>query len=366
MPNSWWRAALRIAIALVLCTIAAAAVACNERDGRAQEPSGPPRSFLMGFSSLPRDLSAASYADTIDFAGDYGDLLLVQRTPPWAEFVPDGDVAEATSRATASERDAIEEQDVELFFAIDPTDAASGRDRLAGLPSSLTGKRFDDPDVRRAFVSYAEYVALNYKPEYMALGVEMNLYYEHNKDDFAQFETLYEEAYEAVKKQSPDTQVSLTFQYEDLYGILPRDDPHFEDWQLVTRFEDKSDFTAISTYPGFVFASAGAIPENYYSQLRAYTEDPIVIAEMGWSSAPAQQGASGGTESEQAAFLDRMIGEAEDLGMPLVVWYAIWDPAYTRDTAFGAFQSIGLRREDDTEKPAWSVWRDEVARPYEP
>jgi hypothetical protein len=51
--------------------------------------------------------------------------------------------------------------------------------------------------------------------------------------------------------------------------------------------------------------------------------------------------------------------------MPFVVWFAIWDPTFARDTAFGAFQSIGLRRDDDAAKAAWAVWAENALRPYE-
>ncbi|HEY8173812.1 MAG TPA: hypothetical protein VIH21_12065, partial [Dehalococcoidia bacterium] len=313
----------------------------------------------------PRELSAESYEDAIDFAGKNGDIVLIQRAPAWEDFLPDGSVSDDTARATGAERDAVKDQHLKLFFAIDPTDGSTGRDRLAGLPGSLAGKRFDDPDVRSAFVAYAEYIALNYKPAYMALGVEMNLYYEKNKEDFENFESLYRAAYDAVKRKSPKTQVTLTFQYEDLLALLPREDRHFQDWQIIKTFDDVSDFVAISTYPSFVFDTPDLIPANYYSQLQAFTSKPIAIAEMGYASAPGQQGVNSGTEEEQTAFLRRALDEAGKLSMPFVVWFAIWDPTFARDTAFGAFQSIGLRRDDDAAKAAWAIWAENALRPYE-
>jgi hypothetical protein len=207
---------------------------------------------------------------------------------------------------------------------------------------------------------------LNYKPDYMALGVEMNLYAAQNEEDFENFKSLYTQAYQAVKAKSPGTQVTVTLQYEDLQGLLPREDRHFAEWYLVDAFEPQTDFTAISTYPSFAFPNAAAIPENYYSQLRAFTDKPIVIAEMGYATTPGAQGVNSGTEEDQSAFVERILDEAEALEMPFVVWFAIWDPTYARDTAFGAFQSIGLLRDDDTEKPAWAHWAMNARRPYEP
>jgi hypothetical protein len=325
-----------------------------------------PRSFMMGISTLPRELNAKSYQEAFQLAGDNGDMVLIQRIPPWSEFLPGADVSAGTANTTAAERQAASDKHLKTFFAIDPTDGATGRDRLAGLPAGLTGARFDDARVRQAFVSYARYVALNYKPAYLALGVEMNLYYNKNKDDLSNFQSLYAEAYDRVKEISPDTQVTVTFQYEDLQGILPTEDKHVTDWQLLKAFEPRLDVTAISTYPSFAFTSAAAIPSNYYSQLSAFTDHPIVIAEMGYASAAGPQGLNSGTERDQDAFLKRALADAESLRMPLVVWFAGWDPSYAKDTPLSVFQHIGLRNGDNSVKPAWQTWSEAARRPYAP
>jgi hypothetical protein len=356
------------AIVMLLVVAPGALAACRDDKGEADvEPaSGPARSFMMGFSSLPRELNADSYQDAIDFADKHGDIVLIQRSVPWADFEPDAEISDETAHNTASEKKAIDKDGLRLFFAIDPTDGATGRDRLSNLPVSLAGKKFDDPEVRAAFVAYAEYVALNYKPDYMALGVEMNLYYEKNKEDFENFRSLYAQAYDAVKEKSPQTQVTVTFQYEDLQALLPREDRHFADWQLLSAFDPRSDFTAISTYPSFAYPNAAAIPDYYYTQLRAFTDKPIAIAEMGYASTAGADGVNSGTEADQSAFVERIMDEAEAMDMPFVVWFAIWDPTYARDTAFGAFQNIGLLRDDDSEKPAWQFWATNARRPYRP
>lgn len=346
----------------MLLFVAAAVLAfgaCGgDGDGGQPTPGGPERAYRMGFSSLPRELNAESYEASLEFAQEYGDIVMIHRTVPWQDFVPGASVSEETSSTTASERDAID-GDVALFFAIDPTDGATGRDRLVDLPVSLAGKRFDDPDVRAAFVSYAEYVALNYKPAYMALGVEMNLYYEKNRDDFANFRSLYAQAYAAVKKQSPRTQVTVTLQYEDLQGLLPREDSHFASWELVRAFQPELDFVGISTYPSFAFATPERIPPNYYTQLRAFADGlPIAIAEMGYASETGQQGVNSGTEAEQQAFVERVLGEAEAVPLLFAVWLAIWDPTYARETAFAPFQHIGLLRDNGEEKPAWAPFAE--------
>ncbi len=326
----------------------------------------PPRTFAMGISTLPRELNASSYKEAFKLAGNNGEMVLIQRTPPWADFLPGADVSADTAKTTAAEKQAASDNHLKTFFAIDPTDGETGRDRLAHLPPAQAGAHFDDPSVRQAFVSYARYVALNYKPAYLALGVEMNIYYNKNRDDLANFQSLYAEAYDRVKEISPSTQVTVTFQYEDLQGILPTEDKHFSNWQLMKAFDPKLDVAAISTYPSFSFPNAGAIPANYYSQLRAFTSRPIVIAEMGYASASGPQGTNSGTEQDQDAFLQRALSDAQSMSMPFVIWFAGWDPSYAKDTALSVFQHIGLRKDDNSVKPAWQSWADAARRAYDP
>ena len=357
----------RYAFLIAAATIAALAFSACGGDSSARivaPTAGPARSFMMGVSTLPRALNAAAYADTFRLASENGEMVLIQRTPPWADFVPGADISEETAKTTASERDAVASKKLHLFFAIDPTDGSTGRDRLANLPGSLAGKNFGDSAVRSAFISYAEYVALNYKPAYIALGVEMNLYLQKNKDDAASFESLYRETYDRVKQASPATQVTVTFQYEDLLGQLPTQDQHYAEWPLIQQFDSKLDVLAISSYPSFVFSRASDIPDTYYSRLRGFTSKPIVLAQTGYASAAGAEGINNGTEDEQAAFVRRALTEAQNLQMPFLIWFAGWDPSYAKDTPFGVFQHIGLLRDDNSEKPAWAPWAEAARRPY--
>lgn len=336
----------------------------SDRDG-STSPSASSRSFMMGFSTIPRELNADAYADTFKLAAQHGEMVLIQRTPPWADFLPGAAVSDDTARTTASEKQAIADRKLHLFFAIDPTDSATARDRLADLPPPLATHRFGDDDVRAAFLSYARYVALNYKPDYVALGVDMNEYYETNKDDFENFRSLYQSAYDAVKAISPETKITTTLQYEDLQGILHETTPHFPEWQLVKSLEPMLDFVAISTYPSLSFPDARSVPDNYYSQLRAFTSKPIAFAQVGYSSAP-QNAPAGSGEDDQANFVRRLLADARTLDTPFVIWFAGWDPMFAQDSAQSMFRHIGLLRDDASEKPAWQYWAEMASRPYAP
>src|SRR5690606_5834801 len=89
-----------------------ALVACNE--GQTAEtpvgptvvrpsPEGAPRPFAMGFSSMPAEETVESYVQAFATAAQYGELLLINRAPPWTEFFPNGQPSEDTLSTTRLE-----------------------------------------------------------------------------------------------------------------------------------------------------------------------------------------------------------------------------------------------------------------------
>jgi hypothetical protein len=328
------------------------------------------RSFAMGLSSLPQESSNAGYEEAFKLAGENGELILIQRAPPWEEFRPGGVISAETLDLTREEKRLAEENNLAIFAAVDPLDPAD-RGRLASPPQDMADAGFGDPRVRSAFIAYAQYLALNLKPRYMALGMEVDLYEAARPDDFDNFVSLYFEAYDAVKDISPETLVFPTFQMEAMQNLLsPASQPAQPEapsrWHLVLNFEPKVDILAVTTYPSFVFTTPDDIPPDYYDQLRRYSDVPIAIAAAGYSSGPGREGINEGTEEEQEAFLHRLFQDAQRLDMAFVVWFASTDPSVVQEPPLDLLQYIGLRRADGSAKPAWDIWAQEAAKPYSP
>jgi len=327
----------------------------------------------MGLSSLPEQPSKAGYEEAFTLAGENGELILIQRAPPWEEFLPGGVISAETLDLTREEKRLAEEKGLVIFAAVDPLDSAD-RGRLASAPEdpdgrSLADAGFGDPRVRSAFIAYAQYLALNLRPRYMALGMEVDLYEAARPDDFDNFVSLYFEAYDAVKDISPETLVFPTFQMEAIQNLLSPAGQAAQPeapsrWHLMLNFEPKVDILAVTTYPSFVFATPDDIPQDYYDQLRRYSDVPIAIAAVGYSSGPGREGINEGTEEEQKAFLGRLFQDAQRLEMAFVVWFASTDPAFVQEPPLDLLQYIGLRRADGSAKPAWEVWVQEAQRPF--
>ena len=361
----------RVFARLWLLTIASLVVfaACNSEASTTQAPPPAshagtpdvrPRTFQMGVSSLPPRPTDESYASTFKLIGAASDVVLIQRVPPWSELLS-GDFSDATVATTKREVQLAHENNLDIFFAIDPTDPTTARSDLAGLPSDLAGARFADERVRNALLSYARYVVTNYHPKYLAFGVEINSYQIAQPLDFERFVVLYKDAYRAVKELSPDTLMFPTFQLEDLQGLLPLDAPRAPQWYLIRRFEPELDMLAVSSYPRSVFESVDNLPLEYFTQLQKYTTKPIALVSTGY---PSSSDTNDSTEALQATYLLRMLNYAQEMKMSLVVWFLSQDSAaFGSDPAHGRLTYLGLLRQDGTPKQAWDIWATVHRRP---
>ena len=356
-------AALALVAGLLLAACGAARTAPTATP-TPRETSGAPRPFRLGFSSLPPALTNAGSRAAFDLAGQQGDVLLIQRAPSWGEFLY-GALPSARLRATTtSEREAARSRGLQLFMALDPFEA-SDRGRLAALPPGNANRDLADPALRSAFVAEATYIAVNYQPAFLALGLEVNATYERNPQQYARFVEVYREAYRAVKAAAPETQVFVTFQYEQLLGVIPWEPPHPPRWQLLGDYAGFADLLGITTYPSFAYPVARKVPPDYYHQAVDHTSLQLGFAGVGYASAEGRDGVNSATPPEQRRFLERLLLEADELASPLVIWFVGRDAEYLTTPPYDLLASIGLRTAQDQPKEAWAVWEAAARRPYD-
>jgi len=352
--------------AAALLVLAVALLACGGDDDSptpAPAGEGQPRPFRLGLSALPAEPGDQAFRDAFALADAAGEVVLIQRPPPWADFLPGASISEQTKRLTRFEKELARENNLRLFLAIDPTEPGD-RGRLANLPDELRGRDFSDAGVRAAFIAYAKYLAFNYKPAYLALGVEVDMFYVRRGDGaFRNFVSLYFEAYDAAKAVSPDTLVFPVFQYEDMLGILNTGEATLPAWSLVNRFEPKIDMLAVTSFPGFVYTSANSLPPDYYEPLRGRSQRPLAFVSVGWSSAASPDGLSNEAQGEQLVYLSSLLAAAESLQARLVVWYLGRDTSVSPATAFEPLATMGLFTTEGEPKAAWLIWRRYAGRP---
>lgn len=329
-----------------------------------RDTDGDPRPFLLGFSDVPGELTDAAYAAQFDFIAAYGETILLQRPPSWSSFIGGASVSDALRDEVLAAREAARKRNLAMVVALDPFDPAN-RGRLVGLPSSYEGSSLADPDLRAAFVAEAEFLARNMRPQYLALGTEINTTYERNPEGYFAFIEAYREAYDAVKEASPNTRVFVTFQYEELLGIVPELPPHQPRWELLDDLGARLDLVGLTSYPSFVYPTARKVPGEYYRQISKYTDRPVAFVGVGFSSGATRGGVNASTEPEQRRFLQRLLDDAFRIQSPLVIWFASHDLAFAASPPYDLLANIGLRTTAGAPKEAWAVWEEAAQRPVD-
>lgn len=326
---------------------------------------GLPRSYLMGFSSLPAELTESAYLETYDIASAHGEALLLQRSPAWADFLPGAKISEKLRSQTLAEKNATNSRGLELIYVLDPF-ATGTRLGLQGLPNSHRGQTLSDLELREALVADALFVARNLRPAYLVIGNEINVVFERDPKSYSEFVSVYSELYDTVKNAVPDVHVLTSFQYEELLGAVPWLPSHTARWNLLKDFEGRLDQFGITSYPSFAFSNARKIEPSYYEQIRDHTRLPIAFISVGYASGAGREGINSATPAEQRRYLQRLLADADELEISLLIWLIARDLSYVTTSPESLAAELGLHQTDGTPKEAWDVWLKAYQRPYDP
>lgn len=323
-----------------------------------------------GFFPSPPEVSIESVFQLYEDISKHGDFVLIQQNTDWESFI-DGVDGESQTRTDLINQVKLAHQNhLEYIFVIDALNGLNRREFI-GLPTGWEAN-FANPNIRTAYKNYALWVVQTFHPRYLGLASEINTYMDAFPDDAKNFISLYNEIYALVKAESPETQIFVSFQWDDLNNMFPQPEEgnrqkFSPNWEQVEAFEPNLDVWVISSYPYFVFPSASDIPADYYTPLLSRTSKPIAIAEGGFSSQPV--GFAQGSPDDQVIYLNAVHNQ---LGSRLVFWvntlltdfnmeaYASEMEKQGRDPkdaeSLSNFAYIGFLNSDGTPKPAMEVW----------
>ncbi len=334
-----------------------------------------------GFFPSPPEATLESVLELFKDMGEHGDFVLIQQNTDWEGFVNGAEGESQTRTDILNQAKLAYQNGLEYVFVIDALNGLNRRE-FAGLPAGWDAG-FANPNIRTAHKNYALWIVRSFHPHYLGLASEINTYMDAHPDDASNFISLYNEIYALVKAEAPDTQIFVTFQWDDLNNMFPQPEEgnrqKFDvNWEQVEAFEPNLDLWVISSYPYFVFPSGAEIPTDYYTPLFLRTlrhslrsqggaPKPLAIAEGGYTS--REIGGITSTPEDQVAYLNAL---HDQLGPRLAFWvntllndfnidsYAEYMQKNGRDPqdalTLGNFAYIGLRNFDGTPKPALELW----------
>ena len=322
----------------------------------------------LGFTRWPADLTVAGQRTADRFLKNHGNLvaLHLERGVPWPESLA-GTPYPADVRSFLSYRPPAGHR---LFVSISPLNAA--RDGMAlrwgssdeqPLPPGWTGLRFDDPRVVRAYGAYAERVVRSLHPDYLAIGVEVNILLTHDPAAWQAYLRLNRQVRARLRARFPGLPVFATVDVLHLRGYDTAADPVTQERE-VHRLMADSDLFAMSVYPFMSAAAPAPVPARFFDFATRYGR-PVAVSETGYTSRDVRVGAVTlrGSPALQAAYYRTLLAVARRDRYRFVCTFATTDydalvrrlPPEVRELA-GIWQYTGLQTGAGVAKPALRVW----------
>lgn len=346
---------------------------------------GPSRSFALGATPFPYDLTVEAVDWVYDHLVTDGDLYAFHTTEgvPWVEAYA-GEIYGASVLAKWGEEAGSVAPDHVVYLALTPLDDGRkaiapywGADDHQPLPSPWDGLPFDAPEVKQAYLRFCEDAIQFYQPDYLAIGIEVNLLATNDPAAWPAFVSLHRSTYEALKANHPDLPVFATFTGMDLLPGATDADPAAQAAALADLLP-YSDLLAFSFYPYMSAYLTGPLPDDLWSRLGALAGGkPVAVAESGY---PAESFTLtnppltfDGTPEKQDAFIRAMLEAAESQKMPFVVDFvlrdydALWSKLFTPGTPEAdvglLWKDTGLYDGEGNARPALTTWKGALAVP---
>jgi len=359
MPDRALALAARAVVALVLLTLA-----CGGDD---TGPSGPTRTYRMGFSAIPPRPDQAVLLQNLELWTLRADAAILHLSPPFGELLA------GTPAVTLVERDHLplanyyRGKGLVLAVTIDLT---NGLDRAAEAPELVAlGRSLTEPAVQTLVRAYAVALAQVLNPEWLGLAPETNLI--RGTAPPALYAAVVQTANGAAADlggPAATARLYLSVQVEVAWGALQGGGGYAGIAQDLADFPF-AEAIGLSSYPYFVYPDPDQIPVEYYARIRDEAGKPVLVVEGGWTSASV--GSIVSSPEEQRAYLVRQAALLSAASADLVVQLTFADldlstfPPPVSPT-LPLFASIGLVGPDLEPKPALAPWDSLFALPRVP
>ena len=336
------------------------------------------RPFRLGFTRWPADLTLEGVRTAETFALAHGDVVSVMMIGgiPWEESLTGAPYSRDVEAAFAWKPPA----GTKVFLSISPLDMLRrglapnwGERDNQPLPRAWAARTFDAPEVRRAYLAFTLRAVEAMRPDWLAIGVELNDLLSNDPAAWPALKRLHRETYAAVKARHPALPVCFTtdvLHYKRLAAEAKGSDQEGE----VADLMEASDLFAMSVYPYMSPALAQPFPDGFFDFARGFRK-PVAVSESGYTSRDVVLASFGvtlaGTEDLQRRWLSALFATATRDRYEFVVQFATTDferlcdrLSPPTDDLARVWSFTGLQTSDGKRKPAAATWDAVFATPY--
>lgn len=346
---------------------------CAESHGNQFQSLIKMRSFGMGFSSWPYDLTVDAVNWVYEHAGRYGDMIdeHLEEGVPWPESYS-GQPFTKNYQDGLSFRRSKQRPGHKLLISINPLSitrtalaAYRGDEPDQKLPDPWNGYSFNDPRVKEAYLKYARRMIDFFNPDFLCIGVEVNLLKRDRPQAWNSYLELHRYVYTELKKEFPQLKIFVSLELCSLLGYNDADETGQR--QALKDILPFTDILGISLHPFMSKYLAERVPDDMFTRIRALTEKPIAITETSYPAQKFSLFINGhkadfkGTQNKQREYIRRLLEAAQKDRYLFVVWFAIrdydqlWQKLDKVDLLL-IWRDTGLFDEAGRPRPGLHVW----------
>jgi hypothetical protein len=342
--------------------------------------AAPTRAFRMGTTRWPPDLSLRALGQVESFLRDRADMAapMILGGVPWDAAAEGAGFSAALMRELAWAAPAGHPKLLSLG-ALDTMRVGMAPHYATAdnqpLPERWQGRAFDDPQVIAAYTAYCLRAAEIARPDWLAIGVEVNILLHAAPDLWPVYVRLHRAVYEAVKDRFPDIGVCFTIAAQHFMGRTDGADADRQ-WAAMAELMAHSDLAAFSIYPHLQDDAPDPVPDGFYDSLNEFAARagrPAAISECGVSSETIRYSLFiriPGSPERQAQAMDALFRFADDGDHRFVVNFTSHDyspliaavPA-EHHPLLSLWEHCGILDARGGAKAVTAVWDDWLARP---
>jgi len=331
---------------------------------QADKPTGT-RRFRMGFTGFVYDITPEAVSASRKFVRENGDILAHHiEGVPWAEALSGQPFPKLLLEEWEGKKSATPPRG-QVYLAISP-----GRgdlkvaDKAGPLPKELIGKAYDDPLVMKAYLDYCRRAVEFFKPDYLAIGIEVNeIYRDGGSKKWDAYVALHRHVYRELKKDHKDLPIFASW---TLHQMFQRRGRMLEEFQKLM---PHNDLVAVSYYPFFVPERDRLAALDWMTGQFDSFKKPYAMVETNDAAErlplPEAKVVIAGTPEKQAAYYRKLLALAQERDFVFVISFihqdydALWKKIENvSPELFIAWRDCGLLDENGRPRPAYTVWKE--------
>jgi hypothetical protein len=340
-----------------------------------QQTAKKTRAFRMGFTPFVSDFTAEAHTEMVQFFKDNADIVAQHmESVPWTEAL-NGRPFQANLMKAWQDRKNLTPAGAKVYVALSP-----GRGELADywgasehdpLPAEFKGKTFSDASVKQAYLTYCKQAVEFFKPNYLAIGIEVNELAFNAPAKVAAYVELHQYVYQELKKDYPKLPIFASFTLHSLLDSRRTPADRERALAFVKGLMPYNDLVGISFYPFF-----GNLSDQVDTAFTFLTTQfdvfhkPYAFVETGEAADKLTVQLDGkpwvidGTPARQLAYYQKLFSLAQTRQMEFIVTFlykdydSLWKKIADKSpSVFQAWQDTGLLDEKGTSRPAYQLWK---------